>query len=223
MIDLPLMLAFLVAATILTVTPGVDTAMVLRAATVDGRRPAIAASIGIVLGCLVWGGAVSLGLGALLRASEMAYTVVKLAGAVYLIWLGVRLLMRPRAAITTDAKASDVVASDVTASDMAGSDNASAAFWRGLLTNLLNPKIGVFYITFLPQFVPVGASVAGYSFFLAVVHVLLTLAWFAVLIAATVPLGQFLRRPAAVKALDRLTGGVFVMFGLKLALSGPVR
>lgn len=218
MIDLPLMLAFLVAATILTVTPGVDTAMVLRAATVDGRRPAIAASIGIVLGCLVWGGAVSLGLGALLRASEMAYTVVKLAGAAYLIWLGVRLLMRPRAAITSDAEASDV-----TASDMAGSGNASAAFWRGLLTNLLNPKIGVFYITFLPQFVPAGANVAGYSFFLAVLHVVLTLAWFAVLIAATVPLGQFLRRPAAVKALDRLTGGVFVMFGLKLALSGPVR
>ena len=213
MIDLPLMLAFLVAATILTVTPGVDTAMVLRAATVDGRRPAIAASIGIVLGCLVWGGAVSLGLGALLRASEMAYTAVKLAGAAYLIWLGVRLLMRPRAAITSDAAVSDA----------AGGGNASAAFWRGLLTNLLNPKIGVFYITFLPQFVPAGANVAGYSFFLAVLHVLLTLAWFAVLIAATVPLGQFLRRPAAVKALDRLTGGVFVMFGLKLALSGPVR
>ena len=215
MIDLPLMLAFLVAATILTVTPGVDTAMVLRAATVDGRRPAIAASIGIVLGCLVWGGAVSLGLGALLRASEMAYTVVKFAGAAYLIWLGVRLLLRPRTVIDAAAGGD--------AGDVGVDGNTSAAFWRGLLTNLLNPKIGVFYITFLPQFVPAGANVAGYSFFLAVLHVVLTLAWFAVLIAATVPLGQFLRRPAAVKALDRMTGGVFVMFGLKLALSGPAR
>ncbi len=215
MIDLPLMLAFLVAATILTVTPGVDTAMVLRAATVDGRRSAIAASLGIVLGCLVWGGAVSLGLGALLRASEMAYTIVKFAGAAYLIWLGVRLVMRPRMAIEAEAGAN--------ADETAAGGNASAAFWRGLLTNLLNPKIGVFYITFLPQFVPHGANVAGYSFFLAVLHVLLTLVWFAVLIAATVPLGRFLRRPAAVKALDRMTGGVFVMFGLKLALSGPAR
>ncbi len=84
---------------------------------------------------------------------------------------------------------------------------------------LLNPKVGVFYITFLPQFVPHGASVAGYSFFLAGLHVLLTLAWFAVLIAATVPLGRFLRRPKAVRTLDRLTGLVFVGFGLKLATS----
>jgi threonine/homoserine/homoserine lactone efflux protein len=88
-----------------------------------------------------------------------------------------------------------------------------------LITNLLNPKVGVFYITFLPQFVPTGASVAHYSFILASLHVVLTLAWFAILIAATIPLGRFLSRPAAVSTLDRLTGGVFVVFGLKLATS----
>jgi threonine/homoserine/homoserine lactone efflux protein len=77
MIDAPLLLAFIAAASILTITPGVDTAIVLCAATVDGRRQAVAASVGIVLGCLVWGAAVSLGLGALLQASEMAYTIVK--------------------------------------------------------------------------------------------------------------------------------------------------
>ncbi|WP_231731898.1 LysE family translocator [Sphingomonas sp. CCH5-D11] len=206
MIDGTLLIAFIVAATILTVTPGVDTAMVLRAATVEGRRPAVMASAGITLGCLIWGGAVSIGLGAMLKASELGYTIVKFAGAAYLLWLGAKLLLRPRAGLT------------FAPGDQPGRKGRDA-FWRGLLTNLLNPKIGVFYITFLPQFVPAGASVAAYSFFLAALHVLLTLLWFALLIAATVPLGRFLRQPGAVRGLDRLTGGVFVLFGLKLATS----
>jgi threonine/homoserine/homoserine lactone efflux protein len=204
MINLPLLLAFIGAASILTVTPGIDTAIVLRAATSDGRRSAAMAAIGIALGCLIWGAAVSLGLGALLRASELAYTVVKFAGAAYLIWLGAKLLLRPRTALSSDA-----------GPEM--SRSSGDTFWRGFLTNLLNPKVGVFYVTFLPQFIPAGVSPSGYCFFLASLHVLLTLVWFSILIAATVPLSRFLRRPAAVKTLDRLTGGVFVAFGIKLA------
>lgn len=209
MYDPSLLAAFLAAATILTITPGVDTAMVLRSATVEGRRSAVLASVGIGLGCLIWGAAVSLGLGALLHASELAYSIVKLAGAAYLLWLGVRLLLKPRAAMGE-------------APTQVAARNAGDAFWRGLLTNLLNPKIGVFYITFLPLFVPKGAGIAGYSFFLACLHVLLTFAWFAALIAATVPLGRVLRRPKAVTIMDRLTGVVFVGFALKLAAS-PAR
>ncbi len=205
MIDLSLLVAFILAASVLTITPGVDTAMVLRSATVDGRRAAILAAIGIALGCLIWGAAVSLGLGALLRASEMVYTVVRFAGAAYLIWLGAKLLLNPRKALQTSGQPV-----------MGG---RADAFWRGFLTNLLNPKIGVFYVTFLPQFVPAGAPVAGYTFLLACVHIVLTSAWFAALIAATVPLGRFLRQPKTVRTLDRLTGGVFVAFGLKLATS----
>ncbi|MEN2505883.1 LysE family translocator [Stutzerimonas stutzeri] len=206
MSDLPLLLAFIAAASLLTVTPGVDTAIVLRTATLEGRRQAVLAGAGICLGCLAWGVAVSLGLGALLQASELAYTVVKFAGAAYLIWLGSRLLFRPRASFDAGAGEGTPVGN-------------GRAFWRGLLTNLLNPKIGVFYVTFLPQFVPLGADVAGYSFFLACLHVLLTLAWFAVLIAATIPLGKLLRRPALTRALDRVTGGVLVAFGVRLATS----
>ncbi len=206
MIDLPLLLAFAAAAALLTVTPGVDTAIVLRTATLAGRRQAVLAAAGICLGCLAWGVAVSLGLGALLQASELAYTVVKFAGAAYLIWLGSRLLFNPRASFDSDPKGATAAAS-------------GQAFWRGLLTNLLNPKVGVFYVTFLPQFVPPGADVAAYSFFLACLHVLLSLAWFAVLIAATIPLGALLRRPALTRVLDRLTGGVLVGFGVRLAAS----
>jgi len=209
MIDLPLMLAFIAAASLLTVTPGVDTAIVLRTATLEGRRQAVLAAAGICLGCLAWGVAVSLGLGALLQASELAYTLVKFAGAAYLIWLGSHLLFKPRASFDAGTLEAPPAAS-------------GQAFWRGLLTNLLNPKVGVFYVTFLPQFVPLGAYVAAYSFFLAGLHVPLTLAWFAILIAATIPLGRLLRRPALTRALDRLTGGVLVGFGVRLAASsGP--
>lgn len=204
--SLPLLLAFVAAATLLAVTPGLDTAIVLRTATVEGRRPALLAALGIGLGCLVWGVAVSLGLGALLQASELAYMVVKVVGATYLVWLGVRLILRPRTAIDHGAAG-------------AGVRGGRDAFWRGLLANLLNPKVGVFYVTFLPQFVPVGADVASYSLFLASLHVLLTIVWFSTLIAATVPLGRFLRQPVVVRGLDRLTGGVFIAFGLKLAAS----
>jgi threonine/homoserine/homoserine lactone efflux protein len=204
--NLPLLLAFVAAISILTITPGVDTAIVLRAATANGRRPAAMAAIGVALGCLIWGASVSLGLGALLQASELAYTLVKAAGAAYLIWLGGKLLLRPRTALNSGVPQTRT---------RSGGD----AFWRGFLTNLLNPKVGVFYVTFLPQFVPAGASVATYSFFLACIHVLLVLAWFSLLIAATAPLNRFLRRPSAVKTLDRLTGGIFIAFGLKLAAS----
>jgi threonine/homoserine/homoserine lactone efflux protein len=102
MVDIPLLIAFLAAASVLTMTPGVDTAMVLRAAAVEGRNSAIMAASGIALGCLFWGGAVSLGLGALLRASELAYGVVKLAGAAYLLWLGLKLLIKPRTVLDVD-------------------------------------------------------------------------------------------------------------------------
>lgn len=203
MLDLPSLLAFLAAAALLTVTPGVDNAMVLRSAAVDGARAAWAAATGIALGCLIWGAAVSLGLGVLLLASELAYAAVKWVGAAYLVWLGVLLLWRPRSAFVTEgrtARASSLV-----------------ALRRGFLTNILNPKIGLFYVTFLPQFIPGGANVAVHSFLLTGLHVLIGFAWFALLIGATVPLRRVLQRPAVIRTLDRLTGGVFLAFGLRLA------
>nr|WP_184064977.1 LysE family translocator [Sphingosinicella soli] len=178
--------------------------MVLRRAA-SGPRSATFAAIGIGLGCLIWGGAVSLGLGALLAASEMAFTIVKWAGAAYLLYLGVGLILKPRSALAVGAAATG--------------GSAREAFTQGLVTNLLNPKIGVFYITFLPQFIPTGVDPAGFSFILTGVHVLLGSVWFALLIAATVPLGRFLARPLVLKPMDRLTGGVFIAFGLKLAFS----
>ncbi|MHB2167991.1 LysE family translocator [Alsobacter sp. R-9] len=202
-------LAFSVAAVILTMTPGLDTAMVLRSAAVDGSRRAALAAAGIALGCLAWGAAAAVGLGALLAASEAAYATLKWAGALYLLWLGVRLILRPR-----------TVLADPSAGPL-GEGGSSDAFWRGFATNMLNPKVGVFYVTFLPQFVPAGAPVATFTFMLALIHVALGLVWFGLLIAATTPLRRLLSRGPVVKWLDRVTGVVFIGFGLRLALTRP--
>ncbi|MBX7249001.1 MAG: LysE family translocator [Caulobacteraceae bacterium] len=198
--------AFAAAAALLTVTPGPDNALMLRTAAAEGPRPAFAAALGISLGCLGWAGLTALGLSALLAASEAAYTVLKWAGAAYLFWLGGRLLLQPRQSF------------DPGEAGRPGHSGAGGSFLRGLMTNLLNPKVGVFYVSFLPQFIPDGAPVAGWTALLGLVHALVGMAWFICLIAATRPLTQALRRAAVVRWLDRLTGGVFLAFGLRLAL-----
>ena len=200
-------LAFFVAAAVLTVTPGLDTALVLRTAAAGGPRPAIFAVVGIALGCLAWGGIVAIGLGALLAASALAFTIVKYLGAAYLLWLGAKLLLKPREKFSAEAGAEPA---------RSGSWNA---FGRGFLTNMLNPKVGLFYVTFLPQFVPSGVDVAAFSFLLAAIHAVQGVIWLGVLVAATIPMSRFLSRPNVVRTTDRLTGGVFIAFGVKLALS----
>ena len=192
--------AFALAAGLLTITPGVDTALVLRASAAQGPRAGAAAGIGVAAGLMAWGAGAAFGLGALLAASATAFAALKWIGAAYLVFLGVRLMLRPRAGFAV------------------GGEALRRGFLsRGLLTNVLNPKVGVFYATFLPQFIPAGVNVAAFSLLLAAIHAALTLIWFGVLIALTVPLGRRLRQPRVVKALDRLTGAVFVAFGLRLA------
>ena len=194
--------AFVFAAGLLTITPGVDTAMVLRASAAQGPRAGAAAGIGVAAGLMVWGAGAALGLNALMAASSAAFAALKWAGAAYLVWLGLRLLLRPRAAF---------VGAGGVAAGLRGS------LRRGFLTNVLNPKVGVFYATFLPQFIPAGVNVAAFSLLLAGIHAALTLIWFAALIAMTVPIGRRLREPRVVRALDRATGAVFLAFGVKLA------
>ncbi|MET0272251.1 MAG: LysE family translocator [Phenylobacterium sp.] len=197
--------AYVVAAGLLTVTPGLDTALVLRTAAVEGAKRAALAALGISLGCLVWGAAVALGLGALLGASTLAFTLLKWAGAAYLVWLGLKLLLRPRESFDLSTT---------------GSAAAGDFTWmrRGLLTNLLNPKIGVFYVSFLPQFLPQGVAAGPFIFLLAVIHVLIGSLWSAALIAGTRPIAGVLQKAPVVRWLDRVCGGVFVGFGLRLAL-----
>ena len=197
------LIAFVLAAWLLTVTPGIDTALVLRTAGVEGARKAALAGLGIALGCLAWGVFVALGLGLLLQASELAYTILRWAGAAYLVWLGIKLIRsRREGLIEAEAEKTD----------------GGAWLRRGLLTNLLNPKVGIFYVSFLPQFIPAGADVQSTTILLAAIHAGLGLAWFGALILATRPIAAALRRPGTVRLLDRLTGGLFLLFGARLAL-----
>lgn len=206
MTSLQSLIAFVGAAFLLTVTPGLDTALVLRSAIAGGPRPAVLAALGILVGCLAWGAAVSVGLGAVLAASSIAYTILKWAGAGYLTWLGFNLLVRPREHFDR-GQASVVRQSTI------------SALKQGFLTNILNPKIGIFYVTFLPQFIPAGVNVALFSFLLACVHVLISVLWFALLIFAALPMGRFLNQPRFVKAMGRISAIVFLGFGAKLAIS----
>jgi threonine/homoserine/homoserine lactone efflux protein len=197
------LIAFVAAASLLTITPGLDTALVLRTAAGGSPRRAMLAGIGIVTGCVVWAALVALGIGALLAASQLAYKILRWLGAAYLLWIGYRMLRNPRRAFMT-----------VTGT----AEPRARPFATGVLTNLLNPKVGLFYVSFLPQFVPPNVPVGPYMLVLGAIHAVLGLIWFMCLIAATRPIASWLKKPVVVAACDRLTGGIFVAFGLGLAL-----
>jgi threonine/homoserine/homoserine lactone efflux protein len=206
------MLAFAVAAGLLTVTPGLDTALVLRVATIEGRRHALAAGAGICCGLLTWGVLASAGLAAVLAASQVAYDLLRLAGAGYVVYLGLLASCAsdraPRQSATPPALAAT------------GSDRRW--FARGLVTNLLNPKVGVFYVTFLPQFVPAGANTVVVCLALAAVHAAEGVVWFCALASMAQGLGGWLRGARVRAGIEGLTGFVFIGFGVKLALQrGP--
>jgi threonine/homoserine/homoserine lactone efflux protein len=195
--------SFIAAASLLTIAPGLDTALVLRTTAIAGPRQAALTSLGIAVGCFCWATLVAVGLGALLAASEVAYTALRWIGAAYLVYIGYKMLRHPRRNFLPEAR---------------DDDSRHRAFTTGVLTNLLNPKVGVFYVSFLPQFVPQDVPVAPYILLLGAIHALLGLIWFACLIAATQPIARFLKRPSVVRTCDRLTGGMFVAFGIGLAL-----
>ncbi|OBZ22212.1 lysine transporter LysE [Pseudomonas protegens] len=198
------LLAFTLAATLLTLTPGLDTALVLRTATVESRRQALRAALGINAGCLIWGAAVAFGLGALIAVSELAFNLLKYCGAAYLAWLGLNMLLRPRHSFAPTG---------------ANSDPGTNWFLKGMLGNVLNPKVGVFYVSFLPQFIPQGQPLVAWTFGLVSIHVVLGLVWSLLLIAATRPLAGVLQREKVIQWMDRTTGMIFVLFAARLALS----
>jgi threonine/homoserine/homoserine lactone efflux protein len=201
-------LGFAVVAAVLTVTPGLDTALVLRSALTGRRGEAAATAAGIVAGLFVWGAAAAAGVSALLTASRFGYDVLRWAGAAYLVGYGGRLLWR--ALRGTSAAAAD--------------PSPGPRGWRaarlGLLTNLLNPKVGIFYVALLPQFVPPGADPLAVGLLLATVHAVLSLGWFAVLIAVAAAAARRLRHPRTLRAIDGATGAVLVGVGVRLATSG---
>ncbi|MFF7443808.1 LysE family translocator [Streptomyces sp. NPDC008122] len=206
--------SFAVVAGMLTIMPGLDTALVLRSAITLGRRRAFATALGILSGVLVWGVAAAVGASAVLTASRLLYDALRVAGAVYLAWLGIGMIRR------TLKERGRTSAGD--AADGAGA-TVSEATWarawaRGLGTSLLNPKNGVFYMAMLPQFIPSGAPHLLMGVVLAAVHDLEGLVWFSALIFGTQLVRRWLNRASVQRAIDSVTGAVLVGFGIKLAL-----
>ncbi|AXM94541.1 LysE family translocator [Pseudomonas plecoglossicida] len=198
------LIAFTLAATLLTLTPGLDTALILRTSATEGRQQGLRAALGINAGCLLWGAAVAFGLGALIAVSELAYDVLKYCGAAYLAWLGINMLLRPRHSMAATA---------------ANGQLARNWFLKGMMGNLLNPKVGIFYVSFLPQFIPQGQPLVAWTFGLVGIHVVLGLLWSMALIGATERLAGVLRREKVITWMDRTTGLVFVLFAARLVLS----
>ncbi|MFI6515822.1 LysE family translocator [Spirillospora sp. NPDC050679] len=199
-------LAFALVAALVTVTPGLDTMLVLRATVASGRRTGMLAGAGVALGCLAWALASAVGLTALLAASELAFDVLRVAGAAYLLWLGGRALWTARRR-TGDAPAEEA----------AGPPGGLAALRTGFVTNLLNPKIGVFYMSLLPQFVPDGASVFWTSMAFALIHAAQGLLWFGLLVGVAGAARRTLARPEVKRRIQQATGVAFIGFAVKLA------
>jgi threonine/homoserine/homoserine lactone efflux protein len=223
--------AFTVFAAVLTVTPGLDTMLVLRTAAVVGRRAGLAAVLGILLGCLVWAVASALGVTAVLTASQLAFNVLRFAGAAYLCWLGARALWRARRRAAphgvpspdgSTSPASPACPDQDPAAD-SRSPGAGAAFRTGLTTNLLNPKVGVFYLSVMPQFLPSGVDPLAASLALGAIHVLEGLIWLSLIVLAVGRARGYLTRPGVRRRLEQLTGVVFLGFGVRLALDPGIR
>jgi threonine/homoserine/homoserine lactone efflux protein len=190
-------LPFLAVSAIVVVTPGVDMALVTKSALLHGRAAARATALGVNLGIFLWTLAAALGLAAVIAASAAAFTAIKLAGALYLVYLGVRALLGSHETLTVVA--------------------GGSAFRQGLASNLLNPKIAVFFTSLLPQFVDSAHTSPQDLLLLGLLFNCMGVAWLLTYAELAARGRDLLGRPRVKRALDRLTGVALVGLGVRLA------
>ncbi|MFI6874409.1 LysE family translocator [Streptomyces sp. NPDC050400] len=206
------MLVQLLAATgvlaVLTMVPGPDMAVVTKRALASGWRDGLRTVGGITTGLLVWGVLTVVGLAAVLAASATAYTIVKLAGALYLAYLGVQALLQSRRGATSRP--------------VPDAPSPSGNPWRtGMVSNVFNPKIAVFYTGLLPTLAPSGVSPHLGMSVLVLIHATLTLVWLGAYVLVLSKARTVFEKPAVRRAMDRATGVVLIGFGVKVATSQP--
>jgi threonine/homoserine/homoserine lactone efflux protein len=191
---------FSVASVLIILLPGPDTLVVVRNLVRGGRRTGLRAVLGVLSGLTVWVVTAALGLSAVLRASHDAYLGLRIGGAIYLIYIGVRSLWtRGETAVSRRRL-------------------VGTGYTAGLLTDLLNPKVGVFFVTFLPGFVPHGYSVGWTSLLFGVIFVVLTAIYFGILLIASEPVMRWMATAQIRRRMDRGTAVVLIGFGVRLAL-----
>ena len=199
--------AFLGVSAVVIMTPGQDTALTIRNTLLGGRAAGSATAAGVALGQAVWTLAASLGLTALLVASEPAFAAIRLAGAAYLIYLGVHSLWQARSRTAEGAAVGP----------QSGALDARKALRQGILSNLGNPKMAIFFSSLLPQFAGPGAPSFDSMLSLGLVFVLMTFVWLSAYAAVVARASDVLRRPRIRRAFDAIVGAILVALGVRLA------
>jgi threonine/homoserine/homoserine lactone efflux protein len=192
------LLAFLLASTLLAMVPGVGTAMLIKQSVRGGRRGALATVAGMEVGVAFWAAAAALGLSVLLVASHLAYQGLRIAGVCVLLWFGLRALFGRHRAERAEP-------------------TTGSGFRAGLLVNLANPKLAVFAISFLPQFVPPGSQ-RGALIMLAALWVVVDTVWYLLIVALLSKLLDWLKRTEIRRRLERMSGAVLIALGIRLAV-----
>ena len=200
---------FLAISAVIIITPGPDTALTIRNTLLGGRRGGVATAFGVAAGQAVWTLAASAGVAALLLASAPAFAAVRLAGAAYLVFLGAGALWNAARGGRHREASGPLAAPDALA--------PWAGFRQGVLSNLANPKMAVFFTSLLPQFADRGGASFVSLLFLGAVFCTMTLAWLALYAVAIARMGAVLRRATVRRALEGVMGAVLVAFGLRLA------
>lgn len=198
---------FVVACVLLAITPGPDSTLVFAQSLRHGARGGLVAALGVITGCLVHITAASVGLSAILAASATAFSVVKWAGAAYLAFIGLRTILAAGRAASAAAQPRPL--------------RASSVFWTGFLTNVLNPKVAVFFLAFLPQFVSAGTAYAPLGFaVLGLIFLVIGFLWLIGLAFAASRSAAALDSRGRLKAwFERVLGGAFIALAAKLAFA----
>ena len=204
------LVAFTIASVIMAITPGNDTILTMKNSLAGGRAAGLATTAGIICGCLVHASFSALGISIILVKSAELFNAVKILGAAYLIFLGVKglwSLWRSRGEVE-----------DATTTIARNGKSAKRAFVEGLMTNVLNPKVAVFYLSFLPQFISPEDDVISRSFLLAGIHQLVGTVWLAIIVMFVTRMRAIVTRMSIKRKLEAATSTVLIAFGLKLAL-----
>ncbi|WP_330280687.1 LysE family translocator [Streptomyces sp. NBC_00569] len=199
--------AFVGAAFLVAMVPGPSTVVILRRAVMNGRRTGLVTVLGNECGVLLWGLAAAFGLSALLLASQVAYDLIRIAGAAVLVWMGARAVWQARRAGQPDQAPAE-----------AAPVSLPRAYWHGLVTNFANPKAGVFAVSFLPQFVPHGAPVLPTLLAFSAIWAVVDLIWYLPLVLLAGRVGGVLQRRSVRRRMEQVSGALLVGLGLRLAI-----